>query len=184
MTHHGGRARYDLRFASRPRALIIQPTTLCNLDCGYCYLPHRRLRNEMPVEVSRAIAISVEMMAEMEHPLEIVWHGGEPLVLGVRKFTALLEPFEELRRAGFVSHCVQTNATLINAQWCDLIVAYGIHVGVSIDGPAELNSDRADIAQRPAFDRITQGIALLRERRIPFSAISVVGPQAPAPRGL
>ncbi|MGW0451021.1 cyclophane-forming radical SAM peptide maturase AmcB [Streptosporangium sandarakinum] len=159
----------------RPRTLVLQPTTLCNLDCVYCYLPDRRLRNEMPVEVAQAVAASAANLADLSNPLDIVWHGGEPLALGRSKFTALLGPFEELRHAGLIQHSVQTNAILINDEWCDLLTRYQFHVGVSVDGPAALNARRVDLRGRPAFDRIVRGIRRLHDHGIRFSLIAVVG---------
>ena len=38
-----------------PSYVIMQPTTLCNLDCHYCYLPHRALDRRMPVAVAEAV---------------------------------------------------------------------------------------------------------------------------------
>ncbi|MDP9861657.1 MULTISPECIES: cyclophane-forming radical SAM peptide maturase AmcB [Streptosporangium] len=169
-----GRLEFD-RWFGRARTLVLQPTTLCNLDCVYCYLPHRRLNNEMTPEVAQAVADSAAELTDPGTPVDIVWHGGEPLALGRRKFTALLAPFEDLRQAGRIHHSVQTNATLIDDKWCDLLTRYQVHVGVSIDGPAALNARRVDLRGRPAFDRIVRGIRRLHDYGIRFSLIAVVG---------
>ncbi|MEX3104913.1 cyclophane-forming radical SAM peptide maturase AmcB [Streptomyces sp. ST1020] len=129
----------------------------------------------MPLEMAEALAQAVAEFDDSGHPIGIVWHGGEPLAVGQQKFAALLAPFEAPRRAGRVHHYVQTNATLITETWCDLLAAYDVRVGVSIDGPAALNAERVDLRGKPAFDRILRGIAQLREHDIPFSVISVVG---------
>ncbi|MFF4413378.1 cyclophane-forming radical SAM peptide maturase AmcB [Streptosporangium sp. NPDC001559] len=163
------------RWFGKTRTLILQPTTLCNLDCVYCYLPHRRLSNEMSPKVAQAIAESAAELISPNHPLEIVWHGGEPMALGLRKFHALLMPFEQFRDMGQVQHYMQTNATLVDDEWCDLLARHQIRVGVSIDGPAALNARRVDLRGRPAFDRIVRGIDRLREHGIRFSVIAVVG---------
>ncbi|MFI8883444.1 cyclophane-forming radical SAM peptide maturase AmcB [Streptomyces sp. NPDC053813] len=168
------RARYQQRFAA-PQTLVVQPTTWCNLDCRYCYLPFRKLKHQMPAEVAEALAQAVAQFDDSGHPVGIVWHGGEPLAVGQHKFETLLAPFEGLRRVGRVHHYVQTNATLLTETWCELLAAYRVRVGVSIDGPAALNAERVDLRGKPAFDRILSGIARLREHGIPFSAISVVG---------
>jgi uncharacterized protein len=86
-----------------------------------------------------------------------------------------MAPFDELRRAGRVRHSLQTNATLVNDAWCDLFRERDVAVGVSIDGPADLNVERVDWAGRPAFDRIVAGIGKLVDRQIRFSLIAVVG---------
>ncbi|SDI11131.1 uncharacterized protein SAMN05421505_13440 [Sinosporangium album] len=151
------------------------PSTLCNLDCSYCYLLLRRLKREMSPETAAAVAASAAELAGNGGPLGIVWHGGEPLALGRSRFAALLAPFEDLRRSGRVRHYVQTNATLIDDEWCDLLVRHDFRVGVSIDGPAVLNARRVDLRGRPASVRIVRGIERLRAHGIPFSVIAVVG---------
>lgn len=169
-----GQLEFD-RWFGQAKTLVLQPTTLCNLDCVYCYLPFRRLSNEMSPEVAQAVADSAADLIDPSGQLDIVWHGGEPLALGLRKFGALLAPFEQLRQAGRVQHNVQTNATLIDDEWCDLLARYQFCVGVSIDGPAALNARRVDLRGQPAFDRIVRGIRRLRDHGIRFSLIAVVG---------
>ncbi|MFD7317898.1 radical SAM protein [Streptomyces sp. NPDC059883] len=153
----------------------MQPTTWCNLNCRYCYLPFRKLKHQMSPDVAEALAQAVGQLDDSGHPIGIVWHGGEPLAVGQQNFRALLTPFEGLRRAGRIHHYVQTNATLITDTWCELLPGYDVRVGVSVDGPAALNAERVDLRGKPAFDRILRRIAQLREHGIPFSVISVVG---------
>jgi uncharacterized protein len=173
-------AAYARWIAPRPSLIVMQPTTLCNMDCSaYCYLPMRKRRNPMPVPVAIAVAESLAAFgpgdARHPHVTEVCWHGGEPLATGIEQMTALLAPFERLRADGAIRHSVQTNATLINDRWCDLLSEFGFSVGVSIDGPPDLDARRTDWAGRPAHDRILAGIGKLRERGIESSLIAVVG---------
>lgn len=162
------------RVAAHYRIVVLQPTTLCNLDCHYCYLPLRKTRNEMPVNVAQAVADDIA--AHAPHRVGVLWHGGEPTAIGIDRFTALLEPFEELRQAGQASHHVQTNATLINQQWCDLFSRYGFEVSISVDGPAVLNEHRVDRAGRPAFDQIMRGYRALCDAGLNPHIICVITP--------
>lgn len=57
--------------------LVMQPTSLCNLDCTYCYLPDRRSRRVMNAAVAQACAESIALQ-NSGHPVSVVWHGGEP----------------------------------------------------------------------------------------------------------
>lgn len=168
--------RYAARIAARPTTFVVQPTKLCNLDCTYCYLRDRDQRNHMPVDVAQAVARSAAELVEQDdsQPLGIVWHAGESMALGAHRFTSLLAPFEPLLEAGLLRHYMQTNATLITEDWCDLLSEHDFRIGVSIDGPAALNAQRVDRRGRPAFDRIMKGIDRLRDRSIPFSTIAVV----------
>src|SRR5213080_990028 len=141
--------------SSVPTYVVMQPTTLCNLDCAYCYLPFRGLDQRMPVEVARAVAEAVEPWSR-DGRFSVVWHGGEPLAAGRDHLAALLEPFG----AG-VEHHVQTNATLIDDAWCEFFDRHRVRVSVSVDGPAERNGDRVTRGGRPAYDRIRRGIEAL-----------------------
>ncbi len=163
--------------APRFQSLVLQPTTLCNLNCSYCYLSasERKTRLEMSVPVAEALAAGITERGT--DVVDVVWHGGEPLTTRRDRFRALLEPFEPLRHQGRVRHFVQTNATLIDDAWCDLFHRYGFRVGVSIDGPEAANRARTDWGNRPSFDRVMRGISRLRAHDIAFSAICVVTEQ-------
>ncbi|MFJ9442733.1 cyclophane-forming radical SAM peptide maturase AmcB [Kitasatospora sp. NPDC101235] len=173
-------ARYRLRIARRPRTVVVQADSFCNLDCTYCYLPDRKRRAPMSVAIAEAVARSVAEFADTAspEPVEVVWHAGGPLAVGRSRLAELLAPFEPLRQAGLVEHSVQTNAVLITPAWCDFLTAYGFRVGVSIDGPSALNRRRVDWTGRPAFDRIMKGIGCLREYGVRFSAIAVVAAES------
>ncbi|WP_308121394.1 cyclophane-forming radical SAM peptide maturase AmcB [Paractinoplanes bogorensis] len=159
--------------ASVPTYVVMQPTTLCNLDCAYCYLPFRAADNRMPVEVARAVAASIEGWAR-DGRFSVVWHGGEPLAAGRDHLAALFEPF-----GPGVEHHVQTNATLIDDAWCDFFQTHDVRVSVSVDGPEPRNGDRVTRGGRPAYDRIVRGIEALRRHDIGFSALCVVGDPRP-----
>lgn len=131
----------------------------------------------MSIKVLEKIKVFVDRQVN-NRPISLIWHGGEPLVTGIDRFKAMLDVFEELRLQGKVDHHVQTNATLITPQWCDLFKAYNVNVGVSIDGPSIATSRRVDWGGKEVFDRIMMGINLLKHAEIPFSAIAVVSEYA------
>ncbi|MBL6276907.1 radical SAM protein [Micromonospora fiedleri] len=169
-----GRSLHGMRgMAAVPSYVVMQPTTLCNLDCAYCYLPFRAADRRMPVAVAEAVAASVNPWAASAR-FSVVWHGGEPLAAGREQLAALMAPF-----GPEVEHHVQTNATLIDDAWCEFFVAHRMRVSVSVDGPRERNGDRVTRSGRPAYDRIVRGVAALRRHDLPFSALAVVNDPAP-----
>lgn len=159
--------------AAVPTYVVMQPTTLCNLDCSYCYLPFRRVDKRMPVEVAAAVAEAVAPWAR-EGRFSVVWHGGEPLAAGREQLAALMAPF-----GPGVEHHVQTNATLIDDAWCEFFTEHDMRVSVSVDGPEHRNHERVTRGNRPAYDRIMRGVGALRRHGIGFSALCVVGRPAP-----
>jgi uncharacterized protein len=168
--------RYD-RFISRTfGTVVLQPTTFCPWACDYCYLPTKDQRFTMPLEVASVVAASVREQ-DSAGCVEVVWHGGEPLAVGLEHFVRLLEPFEALRREGRVRHAVQTGAGLITAGWCEMLADFEVTVGVSIDGPEWANGQRRDRSGRSVYGRAMHGIEVLRSHGIAFSAIAVVAPE-------
>ncbi|KDA40765.1 MULTISPECIES: multiple cyclophane-containing RiPP AmcA [unclassified Frankia] len=157
------------------KSTVLQPTTLCNLNCDYCYLPGRGKKSVMEPSTARAVADSIRSQALRRGGIEVIWHGGEPLTIGASAFTELLEQFADIP----ATHVVQTNATLIDAEWLALFKKWKVEIGVSIDGDRDQSRHRVDRAGSAAFDRITHGIARLRSGGFPFDVIAVVA--APEP---
>lgn len=157
-------------------AIVLQPTTLCNLNCEYCYLPNRQARRYMSLKVLKRISEFISRQ-NLDYPVSLIWHGGEPLATGIKRFQLMLQTFEGLREQGKVQHYIQTNATLITDEWCQLFEEFNFKIGVSIDGPAWLNTSRLDWAGKESYERIMQGIDKLKQHDIKFSTIGVVGLQ-------
>ncbi|HYJ05325.1 MAG TPA: cyclophane-forming radical SAM peptide maturase AmcB [Chthoniobacterales bacterium] len=153
------------------RNIVLQPTTRCNLDCSYCYLPFRDKNRRMSSATAEKVA---EGLKELATPVTIVWHGGEPLATGLKHFESIVQPFETLRVASHVEHVIQTNATLIDDGWCQLFRAYDFGVGISLDGPKHLNRNRVNWANHESFDRVIAGLERLKAHKIDFSVIAVV----------
>ncbi|WP_437053334.1 radical SAM protein [Streptomyces sp. enrichment culture] len=153
----------------------MQPTTLClPLDCAYCYLPFRKTKHLMPLAVAQAAARPVNQWAAEDPTFEVVWHGGEPLATGREHLAALMAPFQG------VKHSVQTNAALVDDAWCEFLLEHEVHVGVSLDGPEDMNTHRVTLAGRPGFGVAMRGIDRLRRHGLAFSAIAVVSDPDPA----
>ena len=153
--------------------LVLQPTPLCNMRCTYCYLANLSDRSRMAPDIPRKLASELAAYP-LGHPVEVRWHAGEPLTVGVDHFSSLLEPFEPLRRAGRLRHTLQTNGTLIDDAWCELFRRHAVGVGVSLDGPRWANGERRTLSGAQTFDRAMAGIDRLRSHHLPLSVIAVV----------
>ncbi|PKW18461.1 uncharacterized protein A8926_6547 [Saccharopolyspora spinosa] len=157
-----------------PSSVILQPTTLCNLDCRHCYLLHRKENQSMSPAVARAVAESVRSWSQ-GRPVDIVWHGGEPLATGRERLGVLFDQFAGLD----VVHSVQTNAVLIDDAWSAWLAERGVRVGVTVDGAEQDNAARVDRGGRPAFPRIERGIRRLVADGHDVSMIAVVSDPTP-----
>lgn len=107
----------------------------CNLACSYCY-EDRLDRSEQRADVEKILAALDAAKIPKERGFNVF--GGEPLL-------APLEVLEALFKYGLEKHgrnSIQTNTTLVNDQHVDLFLRYKVSVGVSVDGPDELNEAR------------------------------------------
>jgi len=138
----------------------------CNIQCQYCYQNPQRDAGNLP----RAWDIE-KMKAAIEAeggPFSLF--GGEALLLPVD----VLEELWSWGLAQYGRNAVQTNATLIDGRHIELFRKYKVQVGVSLDGPGELNDARwhGDLAKtRQATARSEQAIEWLCKEGMPPSMI-------------
>ena len=158
--------------------LVIQPTSLCNLDCAYCYVPDRQNASRLPIPVLESLlrAVSSSRIARGDRALKILWHAGEPLAAGIDFYRAAVDATDRLMGDGWrVRHSIQTNGTLITDEWCEFFRANGVSIGVSIDGPADVHdANRVTRGGRGSFAHAMRGIDRLRAYGIGVSVLSVL----------
>lgn len=160
--------------------VVVQPTSFCNLNCDYCYLPERRLKNQLSLDLIKPILKTVLTSPFVDGDFTVLWHAGEPLAVPISFYdsaTALLQEAEREynTRPLQIFQSLQTNGTLINQAWCDCFKRNQITVGVSIDGPAFLHDAHRQTYQGKGTHKATmRGISLLQKNDIPFSVIAVL----------
>lgn len=105
----------------------------CNLRCSYCY--EQPVRDIEPVHRYN----KEKVLAQLQHVMGS-WSlfGGEALLLPLPDLEELLKlAHDRWKYSG-----VQTNGTLITPAHVELFHKYNTHVGISLDGPDELNDSR------------------------------------------
>src|ERR1044072_3993004 len=162
---------------------VVQPTTFCNIDCKYCYLPDRAVKKRLSPEVLQTALKQLKSDRLIGSSFTLVWHAGEPLATGLTHFRELAETVDDCPRRENINiqHSIQTNGILINQEWCDFFKKYDVRVGVSVDGPQFIHdANRLTRNGKGTFDLVMKGIGFLRKNDIPYHAIAVVTEQSPA----
>lgn len=164
------------RAADRISLIVLQPTSLCNLNCRYCYVPNRRDGTLMSDAVLEAVIVKGLRSRLVERSVEFLFHAGEPLAAGRAFYERAADLIERNNPRGLrVAKAIQTNATLVDDAWCRLFKTHNYHIGVSIDGPQFIHDrQRTDWAGRGSFQKVKRGIDHLNEHEIPFGAICVL----------
>jgi uncharacterized protein len=71
-----------------------------------------------------------------------------------------------------VSNSIQTNAILLNDDWCEFLHDYKFLVGISIDGPEELHDYyRKDFSGAGTFDKVIKAIEKCKEHKVEFNTL-------------
>jgi uncharacterized protein len=156
--------------------LVVQPTPFCNIDCKYCYLPHRNSKAVVARDTLSNLFSQVFASGWVRDRLSVVWHAGEPMVLPIGFYRDAFRMIDRLKPADLpVTHSFQTNGTLINEAWCEFFAEEHVNLGVSIDGPKRLHDrNRLTRSGQGTFDKTIVGIRLLRRYDVPFHVISVL----------
>lgn len=120
-----------------------------------------------------AISFAIERIIKEDKYPHLVFHGGEPLLIGKETFQRLLALIEResKRHQKEVKIALQTNASLIDDEWCAIFKQAHINPGVSYDG-------------RPEFQRkirsslygigTLKGMDKLRAHGVNFSVLVVI----------
>ncbi|QJF51829.1 cyclophane-forming radical SAM/SPASM peptide maturase GrrM/OscB [Roseobacter ponti] len=163
------------RSAGPVRLLVLQATPFCNLDCAYCYLPHRDDSQRMSGDVLDAIGRNIVAGPLAEEPLSIVWHGGEPMTLPPDWYEEAFARIDHASGGRTVRHAFQTNAIGINDSWVRLFRQRDVRIGVSIDGPRAVHDAyRKTRGGRGSHELSMRGAARLSDAGLPFHLISVL----------
>ena len=167
--------------AARPFQLLIKPAGGdCNLRCQYCFYlralelyPESR-RHRMPEAVLEQV---VRGLLEQRFANSVFsWQGGEPTLMGVdffRRAVALQQQYGVAGQA--VANALQTNGSLLDAEWCRLFRSYNFLIGLSIDGPQEVHDAyRVNAVGHGAWDKAMAAAELMTSAGVDFNVLCVV----------
>lgn len=166
---------------SRPLYVMLKPAgARCNLRCRYCYYlekDHLYGSNDAHFMSERLLEkfIADYMQAQTTPEVLFTWHGGEALLRPIAFYERALQLQRRYARGRQVVNSIQTNGTLLTPEWCEFLRENDFLVGISIDGPRNVHDAyRRTSADGPSFDRVMQGLQLLKDHHVEWNALAVV----------
>lgn len=153
---------------------------ICNLDCRYCfYLEKERM---FPAGQSFRMSDAVleayvrrYITEQASGEIHFAWQGGEPTILGIEFFRKVLSLQRKYAAGKTVLNAIQTNGTLLDDSWGTFLAENGFLVGLSVDGPRGLHDRyRVDKGGRPTFDKVMEGLSVLKKHGVEFNTLTVV----------
>ncbi|RSL16427.1 uncharacterized protein EDE15_1941 [Edaphobacter aggregans] len=164
--------------------VILKVAARCNLNCSYCYVFNMAdsswksrpalMSNEV---FEAALARTLEQCrATGQDRILLAFHGGEPCLIGPDRFDAWCARAQAVLGKVVNLHLVmQTNGTLLDSRWIDLLRKYEVSIGISMDGPKEIHDAvRVDHRRQGSYDQVERGLRLLQEADIPYGVGCVI----------
>ena len=166
---------------AKPLYVMLKPAGAhCNLACKYCYYleknnlyqnSHRHLMSDETLEQFTREYIEAQTMPQVL----FTWHGGEPLMRSIDFYKKALALQKKYAHGKQIDNVIQTNGTLLTDEWCEFFAKNHWLVGISIDGPQEYHDHyRVTPAGKPSWEKVMQGISLLKKHRVEWNAMAVV----------
>jgi uncharacterized protein len=163
-------------------SLLIKPASaVCNLDCSYCFYLDREADPYQSLPARRMTLETLERLVDTylfySYPNSIfAFQGGEPTLAGLGFFQKLVDFQQQHGRNGqSVSNAMQTNAVLLDENWCELFRGYNWLLGVSLDGPEDVHDlYRFNKEGRGTWKRVMESVELLKKQRVEFNILCVL----------
>jgi uncharacterized protein len=151
----------------------------CNLDCEYCYYAGKQdlLGQGVPRMSDEVLEAYIRQNLETNGrnaTVEFAWHGGEPTLAGIDFFRKAMELERRYGKGRKTVNTLQTNATLLDDEWCRFFSENGFLLGVSLDGPEEFHDTYRVGPDGGSFGKAMAGIGLLRKHGVSFNTLTTV----------
>lgn len=166
---------------AKPLYVMVKPAgSICNLACDYCYYLekanlYKENRNHVMNDVLLEKFIKEYIESQTMSQVLFTWHGGETLMRPLSFYKKALELQKKYAGGRTIENAIQTNGTLLTDEWCAFFKENNWLVGVSIDGPQEFHDEfRKNKHGRPSFNKVMQGISLLKKHGVEWNGLAVV----------
>jgi uncharacterized protein len=165
---------------SYPHYFNVHVTDACNLACRYCRVSARAAAPLMKPETAKLIVRRI--IEEVPSPaISIGFHGGEPMLnlpaiaAAVDEADACCARLKGSEREKSVKYLMQTNGTMLSAKTLATLKTLRIHVGISVDGPADVHDQRRVFRSgKGSYCAVDRGLAAADRAGIKVGYLAVI----------
>ncbi|MEV5159891.1 radical SAM/SPASM protein FxsB, inactivated metallohydrolase extension form [Streptomyces sp. NPDC053728] len=157
------------------REIVLKVHSRCDLACDHCYIYEHADQSwrTRPKSISdEAISWTARRLAEhaSEHALDsmsVILHGGEPLLAGPARLRRVCEELTSaLDGIAELDLRIHTNGVQLSPRYLDLFDAFGVKVGISLDGDRAANDRHRVFANgRSSHPLVLRAVELLHSDR-------------------
>lgn len=148
----------------------------CNYRCKHCfYKPISEINDcVMPLEDVDIVINRLSEIKQSEY-INILFQGGEPLLAGIYYYKYFTDRVKEKMPNHRVNYSIQTNGSLLNKEWVNLLKKNHFLVGISLDGDKSLN-DRYRIKHdgSSSYSDITAATKLMDANHLEYNILTVI----------
>lgn len=165
--------------------ILIKLASRCNLNCSYCYW----FRDKSVYDYPKILSLEIEnffinrletyLLRYPYSEFDIIFHGGEPLLLGKERFNNFCTKLRNLESIikKKLNLSITSNGILINKDWANIFKQYNVEVSISIDGGESVHDiNRVDFSNKGTFKRVITNFLLLRSEGLDPGVLAVCLP--------
>ncbi|MCD7827112.1 MAG: SPASM domain-containing protein [Clostridiales bacterium] len=164
-----------------PLSIMIKPaSSLCNLSCEYCFYrdvsEHREHLGFGKMEHETVASLVTKALSFADgQSVAFAFQGGEPTLAGLPYFRDFVKTVNENNsKKSPIYYSIQTNGTVIDAQWADFFHDNAFLVGLSLDGDLEGNKFRKKPSGQNSFYKITSTAEIFKRHKVDFNILTVL----------
>lgn len=165
----------------QPLSIMIKPVSgACNMRCKYCFytdvMSHRETKIFPKMSLETLEMVVRRAFRYAKGPVSFAFQGGEPTLIGLEFFEALVRMQREYNTQRLPVHnAVQSNGYALSDEMIAFFAREKFLLGISLDGIGETH-DRMRIDQdgQPTYRRILENTRRLQQAGVEFNILCVV----------
>ncbi len=153
-----------MEIINRQLSVLIMPTEQCNMNCIYCFNGERKKNHsKMSIDTYKRF---LDITTPYVDQLTIIWHGGEPITMGLDFYKQAIEIQKEYPKTT-IKNRMQSNLSLLTDEWVEFLKENNISVGSSHDGGCNEET-------RGNSEKVISNVLKLKEKEMSHGVISVI----------